>query len=142
MLVLTTGAGHTMSKTLPPASVCAHAPAATQNVLWRVTFTGSLTLTWTRNSFGSLVREQEEGNLTWQAASLAVASPTARHACPSGLCIDEPVSTTGKNVDLTVLGPVDWTHWGGVVSGGEVAPWYVDVKDRSGGSIFDVSLLG
>ena len=50
---LTASAGsRTASKTVAPAPQCSKAPAATQNVVWTVTFVGPLTLTWERNGAG------------------------------------------------------------------------------------------
>ena len=148
----TTSNGLTESKMIRRAPVCQHTPAATQNVVWRVTFTGPLTLTWTRgNSAGHDQEEEkdeeEEGNLTWQAASLALAPGSTPHTCPIGLCIADPEATTGESVGLSALGTVDWVHWGGVTSGGAStgelsSPWHADSKQRGRGSVFSVSLLG
>ena len=150
-LTATTSSGQTESKTIGTAPVCQHTPAATQNVVWRVTFSGPLTLTWARDRSEGRdgggqqeeeEEEEEEGNLTWQAAALAL-SPDSTHSCPSGFCVADAQRTTGDGVDLTASGTVDWAHWGGVAGDGASrgSSWYTDTKQRVQGSVFTVSLL-
>ena len=164
---LTAVAGaHTASKKLPrfkplPAP-CEHG-TGTLNVMFEVTFSGKLTLTWQQDASSSGHTAQEEsspksgggdgsdeesdGNLTWQSAALDVRTNSSACAA-SAVCISDPqVLPKGSNTDLTKVGGVDWVHWGGLGHGRELitakggegggagprAPWYAEEKLKGPG---------
>ena len=128
-----------VSRVVKPAPACAHAPDATQNLVFEITFTGPLSVTWERDGGGgggggADGEDDEDGNLTWQSAALAHATATS---CAVGLCVAEPQPTPAVT-DLTAAGEIDWAHWGGDGARGAgkaKAPWLAEGKAGGGGTL-------
>ena len=144
---LTAVAGkHTASKTLPrwmpEPTPCDHTGGAL-NVMFEVMFTGDLSVTWqvVKTTGGKESDEESDGNLTWQAAALAVSTNATACALNEGVCISDPqVLAKGSTVDLSAMGKLDWVHYG-VTTSKAVAPFFQEAKE-GGPRALKASLVG